>query len=85
VFFKSAVGAVAGMAQPGKRSEALGGLFLISYVGLAVPAIAVGIATRYTTATTAMTWVAVALLAVLAAAGVLAGRSSRSAAADGWE
>jgi MFS family permease len=85
VFFKSAVGAVAGMARPGKRSEALAGLFLISYVGLAVPAIAVGIATRYTTATTAMTWVAVALLAVLAAAGVLAGRSSRSAPVNGWE
>lgn len=56
MLFKASVGAVAAMAAPAKRSEALAGLFTIGYLGLALPAIGLGIATRYTTVTTAMTW-----------------------------
>ncbi|RKT09265.1 putative MFS family arabinose efflux permease [Streptomyces sp. 1114.5] len=74
VLFKSAVGTVVAMATPAKRGEALAGLFLISYLGLALPAIAIGIATRYTTMTTAMTWFTAALLALLTTAGLLARR-----------
>jgi MFS family permease len=65
VLFKSAVGAVAGMARPGKRGEALASLFLVSYLGLTVPIIGVGIATRYTTVTIAVTWFAGIVLALL--------------------
>jgi MFS family permease len=80
MLFKAAVGAVAAMAVPAKRGEALAGLFLISYVGLSLPALSIGIATRYATATTAMTWLAVVLLAILGAVATLSRRrnSSRS-------
>ncbi|MFF9645931.1 MFS transporter [Kitasatospora aureofaciens] len=78
VLFKSAVGTVVTMATPAKRGEALAGLFLISYLGLALPAIAIGIATRYTTMTTAMTWFTAVLLALLTTAGLLARRPSHT-------
>ncbi|RPE47152.1 putative MFS family arabinose efflux permease [Streptomyces sp. Ag109_O5-1] len=78
VLFKSAVGTVVAMATPAKRGEALAGLFLISYLGLALPAIAIGIATRYTTMTTAMTWFTAVLLALLTTAGLLARRPSHT-------
>lgn len=74
VLFKSAVGTVVAMATPAKRGEALAGLFLVSYLGLALPAIGLGIATRYTAVTTAMTWFTGVLLALLTTAGVLARR-----------
>jgi MFS family permease len=76
VLFKAAVGAVAGMARPEKRSGALAGLFLISYLGLALPAVGLGIATQYTTATTAMTGFTAMLLVLLGAVAVLARRPS---------
>jgi MFS family permease len=76
MLFKSAAGAVAAMAEPAKRSEALAGLFLISYLGLALPAIGLGLATRYTTTTTAMTWFTGILLALLAVVGMLDRRPS---------
>jgi MFS family permease len=75
VLFKSAIGAVAGMAQPAKRGEALAGLYLVSFLGMAVPAVGLGLATRSTTAITAMTYFTGVLLALLAAVGVLARRS----------
>ncbi|WP_413811030.1 MFS transporter [Streptomyces sp. OE57] len=74
VLFKSAVGTVVAMATPAKRGEALAGLFLVAYLGLALPAIGLGIATRYTTVTTAMTWFTGVMLALLTTAGVLARR-----------
>jgi len=74
VLFKAAVGTVVAMAAPAKRSEALAGLFLISYLGLSIPAIGIGIATRTVDATTAMTWLAAILLLLLAGVGVLARR-----------
>lgn len=74
VLFKSAVGTVVAMATSAKRGEALAGLFLVSYLGLALPAIGLGIATRYTAVTTAMTWFTGVLLALLTTAGVLARR-----------
>jgi MFS family permease len=75
MLFKAAVGAVATMAAPAKRGEALAGLFLVSYVGLSLPAVSIGIASRYVTATTAMTSLAVVLLVVL---GVVAALSRRT-------
>jgi hypothetical protein len=75
VLFKSAVGTVAGMARPAKRGEALAGLYLVSFLGMALPAVGLGLASRYTTAVTAMSFFAAVLLVLLAAVGVLARRS----------
>ncbi|MFC0682618.1 MFS transporter [Lysobacter korlensis] len=74
ILFKSAVGSVAAMARPGRRSEALAGLFLFSYLGLAVPSVGLGLATLALSATVAMSWLAALLLAALTAIAVL-GRS----------
>jgi MFS family permease len=67
LLFKAAVGAVAESAEPAKRGEALAGLFLVAYLGLALPVVGVGLATVVTTGTVAMTWLAVALVVVLLA------------------
>jgi MFS family permease len=80
LLFKAAVGAVAAMAAPANRGEALAGLFLISYVGLSLPALGIGVVTRYVTATTAMTWLTVVLLAIL---GGVAGLSLRRTVGNG--
>ncbi|MEZ0067220.1 MFS family permease [Streptacidiphilus sp. MAP12-20] len=82
VVFKSSVAAVAATASPAKRSEALAGLFLFSYLGLAVPAIGVGIAARYTTETNVMTWFAGILLVLLAGISALTARHGRTAGAS---
>jgi MFS family permease len=76
MLFKAAVGAVAAMAAPAKRGEALAALFLISYLGLSLPAVSIGIATRYVTATTAMTSLTVVLLAILGAVATLSRRGT---------
>jgi hypothetical protein len=75
VLFKSAVGAVAAMSRPATRGEALAGLFLISFVGMAVPAVGIGVATHYISATVAVTWFTGALLALLATVGALTVRT----------
>jgi predicted MFS family arabinose efflux permease len=80
MLFKSAVGAVATMAAPAKRGEALAGLFLISYLGLSLPAVGIGIVTNYFTATTAMTALAVVLLALLGAVATLSRHRDREPA-----
>ncbi|MFI7385526.1 MFS transporter [Streptomyces sp. NPDC049813] len=75
LLFKAAVGRVVAMAAPARRSEALASLFLIAYLGLSVPAVAIGVATLSLTATTAMTWFAGLLLALLCLVAVLDRRS----------
>jgi hypothetical protein len=76
VLFKSAVGAVAAMAGPATRGEALASLFLISFVGMAVPALGIGVAERYISATAAVTWFTGVLLLLLAAVAALTVRSA---------
>jgi hypothetical protein len=71
VLFKAAVGAVAERAAAHLRGETLAGLFLIAYLGLAVPALGLGIATRYLAPTTAMLWFSGVLLALLAVIGLV--------------
>ncbi|MGW3017409.1 MFS transporter [Streptomyces longwoodensis] len=80
VLFKASVGTVAALAAPAQRSEALAGLFLISYLGLTLPAVGIGVATRSFSAVTVMTWFAAALLVLLATVAALARR--RPADAD---
>ena len=72
LLFKSAVGAVAAMAAPAVRGEALAGLFLIGYLGLIGPALGLGIATHFLPATTAMLWFSGILLVLLGATAVAA-------------
>jgi MFS family permease len=67
VLFKGTVGTVARTAAPGARGEALAGLFLTGYVGLAVPVLGLGIATRYASTVASMLGFAVFEAAVVAA------------------
>ncbi|MFS8096657.1 MFS transporter [Lentzea alba] len=72
VQFKASIGAVARMAAPANRGEALAGLFFIAYLGLSVPSLSIGLATRYLDPTTVMTWFAGILLMLLAGLAALA-------------
>lgn len=72
VQFKAAIGAVTKAAAPEKRGEALAGLFFVAYLGMSVPSVSIGLATRFLAPTTVMTWFAgllLVLLAVVAAPG----------------
>ncbi len=72
--FKTAVSTVAQIARPHERGEALAGIFLIGYVGLAVPALGMGLATQAVAATTAVVWFAGLILLLLAAITILRSR-----------
>jgi MFS family permease len=65
--FKGTVATVIGIAPEQARGEALAGLFLAAYLGLAVPVIGLGIATQYLSAPDALLIFVAALLAALAA------------------
>ncbi|MER7591771.1 MFS transporter [Micromonospora sp. NPDC127501] len=71
VLFKAAVGAVAAMAAPAQRGEALAGLFLIGYLGMILPSVGIGVATQAVTAGTAMNWFTGLLLVMLAGVAML--------------
>ncbi|GHH34175.1 MFS transporter [Lentzea cavernae] len=71
VQFKASIGAVSAMAAPEKRGEALAGLFFIAYLGLSVPSLSIGLATRFLAPTAVMTWFAGVLLVVLAGVAAL--------------
>ena len=64
--FKGSVTTVLGIARPGARGEALAGLFLAAYVGLAVPVVALGAATQLLSARVAVLGFAVLLVTVVA-------------------
>jgi MFS family permease len=83
VLFKSALGQIASLAPAAKRGEALAGLFLVSYTGLIVPVLGVGVATQYVSPTTAMLAFTVVLLAMLAAVAFLGTRPRRDGADGG--
>ncbi|MFF8729252.1 MFS transporter [Streptomyces sp. NPDC015171] len=71
VLFKSAVEYVAGAAAPAQRGEALAGLFLASYLGLALLPVGLGVASRSMSLSAATTWFTAVVLALLAAVAVL--------------
>jgi predicted MFS family arabinose efflux permease len=75
VLFKAAIGSVAAAAAPAERGQALAGIFLIAYLGLTVPVVAIGVATLSFSAVTVMTWFAGVLLVLLAGVAVLAHRT----------
>jgi MFS family permease len=72
VQFKAAIGAVAATTAPAQRGEELAGLFFVAYLGLTVPSLSIGLATRFLSATTVMTWFAAILLMLLAGVAALA-------------
>ncbi len=72
MLFETTVGAVAAMAAPAERSEALAGLFLISYLGLGIPAVGIRIAPISMSATSAMAGLAAIVLLLLAGVAELA-------------
>ncbi|MET7669730.1 MFS transporter [Micromonospora luteifusca] len=76
LLLKAAIGTVAAMAAPAKRGEALAGLFLIGYLGLSLPALGIGIATRAISTIAAMTWFTGLLLVMLSGVAVLFRRST---------
>jgi MFS family permease len=50
LLFKGAIGTVSALAPPDNRAEALAGLYLAAYVGLAGPVIGLGLLTQFLTA-----------------------------------
>ncbi|MDG4795718.1 MFS transporter [Micromonospora sp. WMMD1082] len=66
--FKGAVVTTAGLAAPRARGEALAGLFLVGYVGLAVPVLGLGFAAQHLSTRTAVLIFAAGLASLLVAA-----------------
>jgi MFS family permease len=66
--FKGALGTVVAVATEDGRAEALAGLFLGGYIGLAVPIIGVGVSLQYTTPRVALLAFAVAIATATAIA-----------------
>lgn len=73
--FKNALAAAASVAEPGKRGETLAGIFLVAYLGLAVPVLAIGAALTVVPQTTVLLIFA-ALVAVVTVFGALRMRRS---------
>jgi hypothetical protein len=69
------------MAAPAVRGEALAALFLVSYAGLILPTLALGIASRFMDArTSSMLWFGAVMLLLATGPGILArGVQTRSA------
>jgi MFS family permease len=64
--FRGSVSTVLAIAAPGARGEALAGLFLAAYLGLAIPVVALGVATQLLSVRDAVLGFAVVLAAVVA-------------------
>lgn len=82
LMFKGALGAVAAIAPPEQRAEALAGIFLAGYVGLTVPVIGLGLLTQELSADVSLTvFAALLMLGVLATGVQRAGLAGRAEAA----
>lgn len=62
--FTAALAIAAGLAAPENRGEVLAGIFLASYLGLAVPVVGIGVATQSVTITAALTGFAVVIISI---------------------
>ncbi|MET9227600.1 MFS transporter [Lentzea sp. NPDC003310] len=76
VQFKASIGAVAATAASARRGEALATLFFVAYLGLSVPSLSIGLASRYLAPVSVMTWFAGVLLVLLAGVAALSRRRS---------
>lgn len=71
--FRAAVVTVSGLAEPGERGQVLAALYLIAYVGLAVPTVLVGVALTLAPAVPVIVvFCALVLAAVLGASAAMA-------------
>jgi MFS family permease len=77
--FKGSLAVAASTAPPQSRAEVLAGFFLGAYIGLSVPIVGLGIATRYVSARDAM--LVFAALAAVAIAGSVRAVTQRSTGA----
>jgi hypothetical protein len=77
--FRGSIATVSSIAPPQARGEALAGLFLAAYAGLAVPVLGLGVATELLSTRTAVLGFAVALILVVAAVSRRLLRASASA------
>ncbi len=86
LMFKGSLGAVAAIAPPEQRAEALAGVFLAGYVGLTLPVIGLGLLTQELAADVSLTIFAALLMLGVAATGAqrasAAGRADASSTAD---
>ncbi|MFC4241748.1 MFS transporter [Gryllotalpicola reticulitermitis] len=72
--FKAAIGTVVGIAPANARGEALAGIFLVSYIGIAIPVVAVGALLLVVSTLVAVLSFGALLLVLLAAVSVLLAR-----------
>lgn len=83
LLFKGAIVTAAALATDDSRAEALAGIYLAGYVGLAGPVVGLGLLTRELSARAALLIFAAALAAAVAAAApVLLGRGGRRGAEE---
>ncbi|WP_036488894.1 MFS transporter [Nocardioides sp. Iso805N] len=75
--FKAAVASVIELAPPAARGETLAGLFLISYLGMSVPVILLGVLLQYVAIDPSILTFGVVMLALLALAAVMVTASRR--------
>jgi MFS family permease len=73
--FKGAIGAAATLAPPAQRAEALAGIFLAGYTGLAIPVIGLGLLTQELAANVSLTLFAGLILAGVASTAILLRRA----------
>jgi MFS family permease len=77
ILTKTAIGAVATMAAPRRRGEAISGLFLFCYAGMSLPAIGIGLLTQQVALTTAVYIFCAVLFLLLAGVALLTYRTAR--------
>ncbi|MGA4670850.1 MFS transporter [Propionibacteriaceae bacterium Y1923] len=75
--FKAALATVIQLASPGARSEAIAGLFLMCYIGMAVPVMLLGLALQVVSLVPAVIGFGVVMLALLATTATLLVRTRR--------
>lgn len=73
--FKAAIGTVVSIAPPESRGEALAGIFLLSYIGIAIPIVALGALLQFASMLIAVLAFGALLLALLAATAIVLGRT----------
>jgi MFS family permease len=72
--FKAAIGTVVSLAPANSRGEALAGIFLVSYIGIAVPVVALGAALQFVSMLVSVVAFGMLLLVLLGATAIALGR-----------
>jgi MFS family permease len=79
--FKAAVASVIELAPPAARGETLAGLFLVSYIGMSLPVILLGVLLQYVAIDPSIIAFGVLMLVLLALAAVMVATSRRRGSA----